>query len=185
QDVNVNVVPPPRIGDSLKRMAKNPGDKIDENTGRQICVREGIRALLVPSIARVGQRYALSARLVNPKDGTSVWSDIETAKTLDGVLPALGRLAAHVRRGLGESWLKTMKQDRLLPMVTTSSLPALKMYADGQDFWRKGQYSQAVAMWNSALQADPDFAMGPAALGSALYSYIYNNPADGKRHSGK
>ena len=182
QSAHVNVAPPARIAESLKRMAKAPGDKIDENTARQICIREGIHALLVPSIARVGQRYALSARLVNPQDGASVWSDMETARTQDDVLPALGKLAAHVRRGLGESWLKMMKQDRSLPLVTTSSLPALKMYADGQDLWRKGQYNQGVEMWRSALRSDPDFAMAHAALGSALYSYVYNNPIEGRTH---
>src|SRR5262249_15236881 len=114
QSAHVNVVPPARIADSLKRMAKTPGERIDEATARQICVREGIRALLVPSIAKVGEQYALSARLVNPQDGAPVWSDIEAAKTQNDVLPALGKLAAHVRRGLGESWLKTMKQDRSL-----------------------------------------------------------------------
>lgn len=182
QSAHVNVVPPARIAESLKRMQKKAGDKIDESTGRQICVREGIRALLLPSIARVGQHYALSAQLVNPRDGASVWSDIETANTQDEVLPALGKLAAHVRRGLGESWLKTIKQDRSLPLVTTSSLPALKMFADGQDFWRRGQYNEALQLWQSALQADPNFAMAHAALGGALYSYVYNNPVEGKEH---
>jgi len=120
--------------------------------------------------------------LVKPQDGTSVWSDIETAATQDDVLPALGKLAARVRRGLGESWLKTMKQDRPLPLVTTSSLPALRMYADGRDSWRRGEYNQAVQLWRSALQADPDFAMVHAAMGGALYSYVYNNPVEGKQH---
>src|SRR5439155_965413 len=32
------------------------------------------------------------------------------------------------------------------------------------------------------LKADPDFAMAHAALGGAYYSYIYNMPAEGKRH---
>src|SRR5262249_42320333 len=89
---------------------------------------------------------------------------------------------AHVRRGLGESWLKTMKQDRSLPLVTTASLPALKMYADGEDLWRRGQYNQAMQLWRSALQADGDFAMADSALGGALYSYVYNNPVEGKEH---
>ena len=182
QSAHVNVVPPARISESLKRMAKSPGDKIDESTARQICLRENIRALLVPSIARVGKQYALSARLINPQTGASVWSDIQTAKTQDDVLTALGHLAAHVRRGLGESWLTTMKQDRSLPLVTTSSLTALKMYADGQDLWRRGQYNQAVQLWQSAVQADPDFAMAHSSLGGAFYSYVFNNPGGGKEH---
>ena len=182
QSAHVNIFPPARIAESLKRMAKNPGDKIDESTGRQICLREAVRALLVPSISRVGQQYVLSARLINPQTGLSVWSDMETANSQDEILPVLGRLATRVRRGLGESWFATQKQDRPLPLVTTSSLPALKMYADGQDLWRKDQYDQAMQLWKSGLQADPDFAMVHVAIGAALYSYIFNDPVEGKKH---
>jgi len=163
-------------------MGKKPGDKIDETTGRQMCLRESVPALLVPAISRVGQQYVLSARLVNPRTGVSAWSHIEMAGSQEEILPALGKLAAQVRRGLGESWFTTHKQDRPLPLVTTSSLSALKKYVDGQDLWRKGQYDQAMQLWNSALEADPDFAMAHAAVGTALYSYIFNDPVDGKKH---
>ena len=182
QSAHVNIVSPSRMAESLRRMGKKPGDKIDESTGRQICVREYVHALLIPSISRVGQQYVLSARLIDPKTGLSAWSRIETAKDQNEVLPALGRLATQVRHGLGESWFATQKKDRPLPLVTTSSLSALKLYVDGQDLWRKGQYQQAMQSWNSALQADPDFAMAHVAVGSALYSYIFNDPVEGKKH---
>jgi pentatricopeptide repeat protein len=181
QSAHVNIVPPARLADSLKRMGRNPADKIDESTGRQICLRESVRALLVPSISRVGQQYALSARLIDSQTGVSAWSHIEMANGQNEVLPALGRLATQVRRGLGESWFATQKQDRPLPLVTTPSLSALKMYADGQDLWNKGEYKQAMRLWQSALQADPDFAMAHMAVGTALYSYIFNDPVEGKK----
>jgi eukaryotic-like serine/threonine-protein kinase len=182
QSAHVNVVPAGRIAESLRRMGKKPGDKIDESTGRQMCLRESVHALLVPAISRVGQQYVLSARLINPQTGVSAWSHIEPAGSQNEILPALGKLAAQVRHGLGESWFRTYKQDRHLPLVTTSSLPALKMYVEGQDLSRKGQYQQAMQLWNSALQADPDFVMAHVAVGTALYSYIFNNPVEGKRH---
>jgi len=182
QSAHVNIVPPSRIADSLKRMGRKPGEKIDEGLGRQICVREYVPALLVPAISRVGQQYVLSARLIDPRTGVSAWSDIETAKDQNEVLPALGRLATQVRHGLGESWFATQKKDRPLPLVTTSSLSALKLYVDGQDLWHKGQYAQAMQSWNSALQADPEFAMAHVAVGNALYSYIFNDPVEGKKH---
>ncbi len=182
QSAHVNVVPAGRMADSLRRMGKKPGDRIDESIGRQMCLRDSVPALLVPAISRVGQQYALSAQLIDPRTGVSVQSYMEMADGQNEILPALGKLAAQVRHGLGESWFKTYKQDRRLPLVTTSSLSALKMYVDGQDQWRKGQYPQAMQLWNSALQADPDFAMVHAAVGTALYSYIFNNPVEGKKH---
>ena len=74
QSAHVNIVPAAHIAQSLRRMGKKPGERIDETTGRQICLRESVPALLVPSIARVGQQYVLSARLISPKTGISAWS---------------------------------------------------------------------------------------------------------------
>ncbi|HTT33620.1 MAG TPA: protein kinase [Methylomirabilota bacterium] len=182
QSSRVNVIPPSRIAQSLRRMGRKPGEKIDENLGRQICVREYVPALLAPAISRVGQQYVLSARIVNPQNGISVWSYIETATNQNEILPALGKLAAAVRHNLGESRFAMQRKDRPLPLVTTSSLSALKMYVDGQDLWRKGQYQQGMQLWNSALKEDPDFAMAHVASGGALYSYIFNNPVEGKKH---
>jgi len=182
QSAHVNIVSPARIAQSLRRMGKKPGDKIDEATGAQICIREHVPVLLAPAISRAGQQYALSARLINPQTGLSAWSSMEMAKDQNEILPALGRLAAKVRHGLGESRFTMQKKDRPLPLVTTSSLAALKMYVDGQDAWRKGQYQQAMQFFNSALKEDPDFAMVHSAVGGALYSYIFNDPVEGKKH---
>ena len=47
------------------------------------------------------------------------------------MLGALGELATRVRSNLGESLAGLSAQAKPLPMVTTSSLEALKLYADG------------------------------------------------------
>ena len=185
QSAHANVFPPGRMAESLRRMGKKGSEKIDEGTGREICLRENLRALLSPATSRVGQQYAISARLINPQTGAAARSYYEIAKDQDHVLDAVGRMATKIRRNLGEPLLATWKGDRPLPQVTTASLQALKLYADGLDFWMKGQYDAGVRAWRSALEADPDFAMAHAAVGNAMYSFVYNNPVDGKVHYDK
>ena len=180
QSAHANVFPSGRIAESLRRMGKKGSEKIDEGTGREICLRENLRALLSPAIARAGQQYAISARLINPQTGAAARSYYEIAKNQDHILDAVGRLATKIRRDLGEPLLATWKGDRPLPQVTTASLQALKLYADGLDFWTKGQYDAGVGAWRSALQADPDFAMAHAAVGNAMYSFVFHNPVEGK-----
>ena len=182
QSPHANVVPRPRIVDSLHRMGKTGDEKITEEVARDISQREAIRAVLSCSIAKVGQQYALTARLVDPQTGVAVRSYLEQAKDQDHVLDALGSVATHVRRDLGESMLATSKADRPLPMVTTHSLQALKLFADGGALWSKGQYGPAVQAFESSIKADPDFAMAHATLGGAYYSHIFNNPGKGKEH---
>jgi eukaryotic-like serine/threonine-protein kinase len=185
QSPHANVVPRARIADSLHRMGKRGDEKITEDLARDISQREAIRAILSCSIAKVGQEYALTARVIDPKSGVAVFSYLEEAKDQDHVLDALGSVATRVRRDLGESMPATSKVDRPLPMVTTRSLQALKMFADGGALWSKGQYEPAVQAFESAVKTDPDFAMAHAALGDAYYSHIFNNPSSGKEHMDK
>jgi tetratricopeptide (TPR) repeat protein/predicted Ser/Thr protein kinase len=182
QSPHANVVPRARIVDSLHRMGKSGDEKITEDLARDISQREAIRAILSCSIAKVGQQYALTARLLDPQTGIAVRSYLEQAKDQDHVLDALGSVATHVRRDLGESMLATSKANRPLPMVTTRSLQALKLFADGGTLWSKGQYEPAVQAFESAVKADPDFAMAHASLGGAYYSHIFNSPPRGKEH---
>jgi tetratricopeptide (TPR) repeat protein/predicted Ser/Thr protein kinase len=185
QSPHANVVPRARIVDSLHRMGKTGDERVTEELARGISQREAIRAILSCSIAKVGQQYALTARLVDPQSGMAVRSYYEPAKDQDHVLDALGSVATHVRRDLGESMLATSKTDRPLPMVTTGSLQALKLFADGGALWSKGKWDAATQAFESAIKADPDFAMAHAALGDAYYSHIYNSPARGKDHMEK
>jgi serine/threonine protein kinase/Flp pilus assembly protein TadD len=185
QSPHANVVPRARIADSLHRMGKSGEEKITEEVARDISQREAIRAILSCSIAKVGQQYALTARLIDPRSGVAVRSYLEEAKDQDHVLDALGSVATRVRRDLGESMLATGKTDRPLPVVTTRSLQALKMFADGGALWSKGQYEPAVKAFETAVKADPEFAMAHAALGDAYYSHIFNGPARGKEHMDK
>ncbi len=182
QSPHANVVPRARITDALKRMGKTGDEKINDDLAREISAREAIRAILSCSIAKVGQQYALTARLIDPKTGGAVRSYLEQAKDQDHVLDALGSVATRVRRDLGESMLATNKADKPLPQVTTASLQALKMFADGGALWFKGQYGPAVQAFESAIKTDPDFAMAHASLGGAYYSHIMNNPARGKEN---
>jgi tetratricopeptide (TPR) repeat protein/predicted Ser/Thr protein kinase len=182
QSPHANVVPRARVADSLHRMGKSGDEKITEELARDISQREAIRAILSCSIAKVGQQYALTARLIDPKSGVAKASYLEQAKDQDHVLAALGSVATRVRRDLGESMLATSKTDRPLPLVTTRSLQALKLFSDGGALWSKGQYEPAVEAFESAVKADPDFAMAHASLGGAYYSHIFNNPVRGKEH---
>jgi serine/threonine protein kinase/Tfp pilus assembly protein PilF len=182
QSPHANVVPRARITESLHRMGKSGEEKITEELARDISQREAIRAILSCSIAKVGQQYALTARLIDPKSGVAVRSYLEEAKDQDHVLDALGSVATRVRRDLGESMLATGNTDRSLPMVTTRSLQALKMFAEGGALWSKGQYGPAAQAFESAVKADPEFAMAHASLGGAYYSHIFNSPARGKEH---
>lgn len=173
QSNRVEVFPRDRLPGVLRLMGQPEQAAVTAALGREICRREGIRALVAPAITRTGSEYAVTAELIDPDTGAVVRSYSERAANADAILDGLGRIADGIRRDLGESVLQVRRNSQPLPEVTTSSLAALQDYADGERDWNRGQFSAAVALYRSALAQDPHFAMAHAALAVADCSYIY------------
>ncbi len=179
QSRHVNIFPHVRLPEVLALMGKPPQERITPALGREICQRENIRGLITVGITRVGSVYALSAQLIDPQTGETVRSYMQRSNGEGELLDALDKIAGDMRRDLGESLYQIHKNTRPLPEVTTASLPALQAYADGSSLWHKGHYQEAVALFDTAVETDPEFAMAHAALGNAYYSYIYNETVKG------
>jgi tetratricopeptide (TPR) repeat protein/predicted Ser/Thr protein kinase len=182
QSQHVNVFPRSRLPEVLKWMGRTELASLDTETGREICQRANIHGLVTSAIGRIGDRYSLTARLVDPATGLAVRSYAEEAPDQGDILDALGRIAGHVRRDLGESLLRIRRSDRPLAMVTTPSLEALRLYTDARLLWDKGEHETAVTLYRDALEHDPDFAMAHAALGSCYMSFVFLERARGKEH---
>jgi eukaryotic-like serine/threonine-protein kinase len=174
QSRHANVFPRSRLSSVLPLMGQASDARITSSLGREICQRENIRGLIVSSITRTGEEYALSAELIDPESGDTVRSYSERSYGEGHILDALDVIAADIRRDLGESLYHIHENARPLPQVTTASLDALHEYADGIALWHQAKYKDAVTLLRAAIQADPDFAMAHAALGNAYSSYIYN-----------
>lgn len=179
QSRHANVFPRARLGSVLALMGKAPDERITLALGREICQRENIRGLIVPSITRTGEDYALSTELIDPQTGDTVRSYSERSYGEGHILDALDVIAADIRRDLGESLYQIHENTRPLPQVTTASLDALREYADGTLLWHQGKYQDAVTLLRAAVQADPNFAMAHSALGNAYCSFIYNESQKG------
>jgi tetratricopeptide (TPR) repeat protein len=181
QSKHFNVFPHARIGSVLQLMSKPADTRITSAVGREICQRENVRGLIAGTLARTGTEYALSAELIDPQSGATVRSYNERAHGEDHILEALDRISTAVRADLGESLYQIHGANRPLPEVTTTSLAALKEYAEGGALWGQGKYKDGVDLLRTAVTSDPGFAMAHAALGGMYFSYVSNDQAAGKR----
>jgi serine/threonine protein kinase/Tfp pilus assembly protein PilF len=182
QSVYANVYPRSRIAGVLKRMGRPDSLRVDEELGREICARADIRGLVTASIGRVGQRFSLSARLIDPATGESVRSYVENADGEDQILETLESICQDLRRDLGESLASIRTNSAPLFEVTTASLDALRLYAEGIAAWSHIQTDLAKELLEQAIELDPDFAMAHAALGAHYYSFVYNDTEKGEYH---
>jgi tetratricopeptide (TPR) repeat protein len=158
------------LGPALRRMARDPRERLEEDVARELAVREGIAAVLVGEVARVGTDYQITVRLITPDSGHVLFRGRETASGEGAVLSAVERLSARLRERVGES-LRSIRSSPPLLRVTTPSLAALQLYSTAA---RVGSAAdpddtqKAIQLLEQALEADSLFAIAWTALGIYL-----------------
>jgi hypothetical protein len=90
-----------------------PGDKLDEESGRVIAVKQGLGVVLSGSIDPRGNGFEVSLRAVQAVTGDVVSSVRRRASSKEQVLEVVTRLASDVRSALGD---ETSDSDKLLAM---------------------------------------------------------------------
>jgi serine/threonine protein kinase/tetratricopeptide (TPR) repeat protein len=180
QSRHVNIYPRSRIREVLARMKKDAATRIDDAVGREIAVREGIRAVILPSISGVGDDYRLAARIRDVTSGVDVQTTVVKARGQQRILDSLDQLAAKVRGNLGESQLATFRNSRPLPAVTTASLDALKQYSIATEKSIEGLNPEEPKLYfENALKIDPTFTAARSSLG--ILDFVHFNKEEGKR----
>ena len=150
-------------------MKKETRVHIDEETGREIALREGVKICIVPGISRVGTQYILTVKIQEASTGDIFKSEILYAKSQDKIIEKLDHLSKKIRRNLGESRYKISEQSKPLSKVTTSSLDALKQYSLGIENHIKLEFEKAIIHYENAIRIDTNFTSAKASLGNLLY----------------
>ena len=98
----LNIFPEERVRETLRFMGRSPDDRITRDIGREICERQGIRALLTGSIASLGSHYVITLEALNPRSGDPFAREQIEAESKEKVLSSLGTAAWNLRKKLGE-----------------------------------------------------------------------------------
>jgi eukaryotic-like serine/threonine-protein kinase len=170
QSPYLNVFSEQKIRQTLQLMNRAATDRITADVGREICLRDGIKALLTGSIDSVGGQYVVTLEATNASSGDSLGRQQAQADRKEDVLTALHGAASKLRGQLGESLGMVQKYDMSLSMATTSSLDALKALTLGDAKHSMGDDFAAIPNYQRAVEIDPNFAMAYARLGT-----VYNN----------
>src|SRR6185436_16657391 len=161
----LNLFPEDRVRETLRFMGRSPDDRVTRDVGREICERQGIKAMLTGSIASIGSHYNIILEAIDPRSGDAIAREQIEAESKEKVLSALGTAASNLRKKLGESLNSIQKYDVNIEQATTSSLEALKAYAMANDERAKGRARESLAFYKRAIDLDPNFAMAYARIG--------------------
>jgi tetratricopeptide (TPR) repeat protein len=170
QSPYLNLLPESKIQEALKFMGKKPEERVTSDVGREICLRQNVKAMLTGEIASLGNQYVVTLLAIDAQSGDALAREQAQAAGKEQVLQAVDQVASGLRGKLGESLASVKQFATPLEQATTSSLEALQEYTLGYQEHQKTQDEKAIPHLKKAVELDPNFAMAWATLG-----VVYNN----------
>jgi serine/threonine protein kinase/tetratricopeptide (TPR) repeat protein len=162
----ISVFPSSRRLETLSLMGLGPATSINEATGREICQREALDAVILGSITKLGDRYVVTARALSPS-GQSLASTEDVLDNAGDLPGSLDKISIYLRNHLGESKSEIRGSSVPVADVTSSSLPAIQSFLVGKKQLYEGSPQDAKIAFEKALELDPSFAMAQEYLGLA------------------
>jgi len=168
QSRHVNVVSELQVARALDRMQRG-GQPLDRQVASEVALREGARAVILPTIAEVGGRVRVSLEVIDPGSGVTVYSQSADARGEQELLAAVDDVVGRTREQLGES-LAAIEADSLpLEQVTSGNLEALKAFSLSNKALGQGDARQAMTLMEHAIELDPEFAAALVKMGGYYF----------------
>ena len=158
-----------KIADTLDLMGLPRHAPLTADLAQNVCARTNGGAVIASSIAGIGGHYLLTLAATDCVDGRTLDAEKQEAAGKEAVIGAVDRLAGRLRRKLGEPAASVARFDVPLMSQRTGSFAALQAYSEGVWLHDHDRLVESIAMFQHAIELDPNFAMAHAALALDYY----------------
>jgi len=158
----------------LAAQLPHPSDKMDEQPARLVAVGQGVSAVVTGDLSRRGDKYSLTATALDAQTGNVIAKTEATAATKDEVLLTIPKLAAPIRKALGDSTSESAQLQAAGGAFTAANLEAVHEYGVAMNQQFAGNFEAALQSFTKAAELDPNFARayaGQAAVAGNLGQY--------------
>lgn len=173
QSQRLEVLPRSRLRDLLRRAGHTAVERIDETLGREAGKAAGARALLLSTLHRFGQVYALELRAVEPASDRTLFALKEQGRGQESLPELLDRVAEGVRLALREPRREIDERSVRLAQAVTPDLEAWRHYFHGTECFERlmfaGGYGECLADFQKAIERDPDFTLAHFQISYLLF----------------
>jgi tetratricopeptide (TPR) repeat protein len=155
----------------LAAQLPHPSDKLDEQPARLVAVSQGVNAVITGELSRRGDQYNVSATALDAQTGNVIAKAEATAANKDEVLLTIPKLAAPIRKALGDSTPESAQLQAAGGAFTATSLEAVHQYGIAMNQQFTGNFEDAQKSFAKAAELDPNFARayaGQAAVAGNL-----------------
>ncbi len=166
----VNVLSDLKVRDTLVRMQRSPSAGLDRSAAVEVALRDGARAVVLPSVVEVHGKLRVSVELVDPTSGDTVYSHFADGRGLASALSSTDSVVASLRANLGEALQNIQRDSVPLPTVATGNLDALHAYSKGLEAIAAHDLAGAKLFFEQAIKLDPGFAFAYVGLMRIRYA---------------
>lgn len=155
----------------LAEKLPHPTKKLDEQPARLVAVSQGIGAVITGELSRRGDKYSISATALDAVSGNLIAKTELTAGSKDEVLLTIPKLAAPIRKALGDTTPESVQLQASAGAFTASSLEVVHEYGLAMEQQFAGNFQSALQLFSKAVDLDPNFARaysGMAAVAGDL-----------------
>jgi tetratricopeptide (TPR) repeat protein len=164
---------------NLAKQLPHPSDKLDEESARLIGVSQGLAAVVTGSLTLRGDAYKLSVEALDGRTGNSIATADITARNKDELLIDIPKLAAPIRKALGDT-TPVSAQLAVSGPFTAASLEVVHLYSVAMQQQFAGKTAEAFQSFSKAAELDPNFAR--AYSGMSGTSYDLGRQTDGEKY---
>jgi tetratricopeptide (TPR) repeat protein/tRNA A-37 threonylcarbamoyl transferase component Bud32 len=158
----------------------HPTEKLDEQSARLVAVNQGINAVITGEISMRDDQYDISAIALDAVSGKVLARSDVTVANKQEMLSSLPKLAAPIRKALGDTTPASVQFDAVSGGFTAASLEAVHQDALGVEEQFAGKFQEAFDSFQKAAQLDPKFAR--AYTGMAAMAQNLGRPGDAVKY---
>ena len=151
--------------ETLKQMGKTDVQRIDEPLARELARQVPLDALVLASIRRFGEVYAIDVKVLDPSKNEYRLAAKDQGRGKEGVPGMIDQVSEHVRIGLGETPPDLKAASVPVARSTTANLEAYRHLFRGEQLvLRDLDPDVARQEFRQAIALDPDFALAHLRL---------------------
>ena len=159
QSRRLSVLTRVRMVDVLRQLGRANVQTVDEALGREVALAAGVRALVVASVRRFDQLYAIELKVLDPVRSEYLFTLKEEGRTKASIPGMIDRLSERTRERLRERPDEVEASRVRVADATTASFEAYQHYFRGDQLKEAIRYEPAIEEYRKAIALDPGFAL--------------------------
>ncbi len=177
QSAHLRIVSPDRLHQVLTDLRVTPGTPFDPTIISNIAKFSNADTLVWGKYFKNGDKIHIQATVRDMKQGRDVPINLDASSQNDITAP-VNQLAELIRQNLAISSdvQKELKASAFQP--TSKSAAALSAYMQGAQMRRQGKNLEAVKLFQTAVQQDPEFALAYSGLAETDSALGYDSQAE-------